>query len=165
MSRTNNREENHHETPNRPIFSWVATEPQVPTFCPYCGRGERAEWEWEPPTPTCPPVEDLVPDAEAIRSAFQTLVWLMEVLDARRPWRQVAHLASPTVGRYLRGMPINASHSARASRVVSLHPSQPHRCRIETASSVEVRVRRRALAASFEMTGEGEWICTTVRIL
>jgi hypothetical protein len=89
----------------------------------------------------------------------------MEVLDGRRPWRQVAHLAVPEVGRYLRAAPVDPRLGAGVAKVVSFHPSQPHRCRIETASSLQIRGRRRALAATFQIAGQGEWICTMVRIL
>ncbi|MCF7553760.1 Rv3235 family protein [Pseudonocardia sp. WMMC193] len=160
-SPTRNHEENHNATDSsRPVFGGVATEPPVVQICPTCGQiAERT------PVPVGPLVRDLVPSADAIRTAFRTLALLMEVLDGRRPWRQVAHLAVPEVGRYLRAAPVDPRLVAGAAKVVSFHPSQPHRCRIETASSLQIRGRRRALAATFQVTGEGEWICTMVRIL
>jgi len=163
-SPTRNHKENPNATDNsRPPFSRVGIEPPAVQPCPTCGHvAERAP---EPVVHVGPLVRDLVPTADAVRTAFRTLVLLMEVLDGRRPWRQVAHLAVPEVGRYLRAAPVNPRLGAGAAKLVSFHPSQPHRCRIETASSLQIRGKRRALAATFQITGQGEWICTMVRIL
>ncbi|MCE3552400.1 Rv3235 family protein [Pseudonocardia sp. RS11V-5] len=159
---------NHEKTPdattqNGPIFGRVVTEPPISQPCPTCGQF--ADEALVPVVAPGPPVRDLVPDAAAVRIAFQTLILLMEVLDRRRPWLQVAHLAVPGVGRYLRAAPVNPRLGTGVAKVVSFHPSQPNRCRIETASSLQVRGRRRALVATFQITGEEEWICTMVRIL
>ncbi|SDH18765.1 Rv3235 family protein [Pseudonocardia oroxyli] len=163
-SPTRHHEENRNATDiSRPQFGRVATESPGVRACPTCGHVAE-------PTPETvgsagPLVSDLVPSAGVVRTVFRTLVLLMEVLDGRRPWRQVAHLAVPEVGRYLRAAPVDPRLGVGAAKVVSFHPSQPHRCRIETASSVQIRGRRRALAAKFEITGQGEWICTMIRIL
>lgn len=163
-SPTRNPEENRNATDDSwPRFGRIATEPPVVQPCPTCGH--IAERYPEPTVSVEPLVRDLVPSADAVRTAFRTLALLMEVLDGRRPWRQVAHLAMPEVGRYMRAAPVDPRLSAGAAKVVSFHPSQPHRCRIETASSLQVRGRRRALAATFQIIGKGEWICTMVRIL
>jgi len=163
-SPTRSQEENDNATTEfGPHFWRAVVDPMVSRPCPNCGHVTE-----EPPVPPVaplPPVRDLVPSADGIRTAFRTMVLLMEALDGRRPWRQVAHLAVPGVGRYLRAAPVDPRLGAGAAKVVSFHPSQPHRCRIETASSLQIRGRRRALAATFEITGAGEWICTIVRIL
>ncbi|MCE0763358.1 Rv3235 family protein [Pseudonocardia kujensis] len=164
-SPTRNHEENRNATTHDgPTFGRVDMESPVPRPCPTCGH-VAAEAAPAPVVAPAPPIQDLVPSADAVRTAFWTLVLLMEVLDGRRAWRQVAHLAVPGVGRYLRAAPVDPCLGTGAAKVVSFHPSQPHRCRIETASSLQVRGRRRALAATFQITGREEWICTMVRIL
>ncbi|MGM0724200.1 MAG: Rv3235 family protein, partial [Actinomycetota bacterium] len=136
-SPTRNHEENPNATDNdRPQFGRVGTEPPVVQPCPTCGH--IAEQDPEPTVSVGPLVRDLIPSSDAVRTAFRTLALLMEVLDGRRPWRQVAHLAVPEVGRYLRAAPVDPRLAAGAAKVVSFHPSQPHRCRIETASSLQV---------------------------
>lgn len=131
--------------------------------CPSCGHWEHLD---ETAAPVVGPVvQDVRPDRSALLAAAWTLTLLVEVLDGRRPARQVTGLVEPRVLRYLAAVPIGPSGACRGARVLSLHPRQPHEGAVEVAASLRLAGRRRAMAASFALSGVDSWVCETVRIL
>ena len=166
MFRPANREENRNRAvPGRPTFGTVRSEGTIERTCPTCGHAWPNEDATDQLLAPQEPVVDVVPDPVAIRSAFRVLAMMMEVLDGRRPVRQMTSLAAPWVIRYLRAIPLGPGSVPGGARVLSFHPSQPHEGSVEVAASVRLRGRRRAVAASFELTGLEDWVCDTLRIL
>jgi hypothetical protein len=166
MPKPVNHEENHNETIlGRPIVRRVHTGGLAQRQCPTCGHREPVHEPSIGLQTTPDPVTDVVPDAAAIKSAFRALALLMEMLDGRRPARQMRKIAAPRVIRYLRAIPLGPGGLPGGVRLLSFHPSQPHEGAVEVAASVAIRGRRRAVAASFELTGLENWVCDTLRIL
>jgi hypothetical protein len=75
--------------------------------CPECGHWPRPIHA-PAPLPPGEPVTDVVPDVSAMRAAVWTVRLLVDVLDQRRPPKQVAELAHPRVLRYMRAVPVGA---------------------------------------------------------
>jgi len=90
---------------------------------------------------------------------------LVEVIDQRRPVRQVADFVHPRVLRYLHTLPVDRGGSDGGARLLSLRAVQSHEGAVELAGTVRVRGRRRALAASAALTPGYVWACQTFRIL
>jgi len=128
---------------------------------PECGH--HPIFEEPAPLPTGEPVTDVVQDRAALREASATVALLVDVLDQRRPPRQVRDLVNPRVIRYLHALPADAMGSHGGARLLSVRAVQPHEGAVEIAASVRLRGRRRALAASFEL-GQ-RWVCETIRVL
>ncbi|MCF7547464.1 Rv3235 family protein [Pseudonocardia sp. WMMC193] len=140
---------------------WDNTELLEP--CPSCGHWEHLEELAAPPSG--PLVEDVRPDRSALLSAAWTVVLVVEVLDGRRPARQITGVVAPRVLRYLAAVPAGRSGSCGGVRLLSVHPHQPHEGAVEVAASLRLAGRRRAMAASFALFGVDSWVCETVRIL
>ncbi|GAA1860288.1 hypothetical protein GCM10009836_45540 [Pseudonocardia ailaonensis] len=140
---------------------WDNTELLEP--CPNCGHWEHLD---EPAaSPVGPVVADLRPDRSALLAAAWTLTLLVELLDGRRPARQVTGLVASRVLRYLAAVPAGRDGSCGGARLLSVHPRQPHEGAVEVAASLRLAGRRRAMAASFALPGVDSWVCETVRIL
>ncbi|GAA1859575.1 hypothetical protein GCM10009836_44740 [Pseudonocardia ailaonensis] len=118
-----------------------------------------------PELPPGEPVVDVVQDPRALRTAARTVAWLVDVLDQRRPPKQVVNLAVPEVLRYLRAVPTGPSGLRGGARLLSARASQPHEGAVEVAAMIRLGGRLRAMAASFVLAGLDAWTCTTVRIL
>ncbi|MCE3554430.1 Rv3235 family protein [Pseudonocardia sp. RS11V-5] len=147
----------------RPVRTVVFDGEDFLEPCPTCGH--RALADAPPELPPGEPVPEVPLDRAAIGQAHWTVAMLMEVLDQRRPAKQLTDLVAPRVLRYLRAMPVEASGLRGGARLLSFHPSQPHEGAVEVAGSVRLRGRRRALAVSFTLVGLDRWLCSTIRIL
>ncbi|WP_433505898.1 Rv3235 family protein [Pseudonocardia halophobica] len=131
--------------------------------CPTCGHRAPANAPAE--LPPADSVTDVPLDRIAVGKAHRTATMAVEVLDQRRPAKQLTHLVAPRVLRYLRAVPVEASGLRGGARLLSFHWLQPHEGAVEVAGSVRLRGRRRALAASFTLVGLDRWVCSTIRIL
>ncbi|GAA1858252.1 hypothetical protein GCM10009836_43060 [Pseudonocardia ailaonensis] len=138
--------------------------------CTHCGHLPPVKVP--PSLPPGEPTRDVVADPAALAAATRTVGGLVDVLDQRRPPKQLAELAAPQVLRYLRAVPTRRSGGRGGVRLLSLRCSQPHEEAVEVAGSVRVAGRPRALAASFIPAGPGpfvrrptRWVCSTIRIL
>jgi hypothetical protein len=90
----------------------------------------------------------------------------LEVLDGRRPVRQLAPFVAPAVLRYVNaGIPRRGHGAASGASLRSLHVSLPGRTAAEVAAVCRVGTRVRALAARLELTGQGEWRCVALRVI
>lgn len=147
----------------RPVRTVVFDGEDFLDPCPTCGHRAPADVPAE--LPPGDPVTDVMRDRAAIVQAQRTVVMAVEVLDQRRPAKQLTDLVAPRVLRYLRAVPVDASGLRGGARLLSLHLSQPHEGAVEVAGSVRLRGRRRALAASFTLFGLDRWMCSTIRIL
>ncbi|GAA2884025.1 hypothetical protein GCM10010472_47640 [Pseudonocardia halophobica] len=143
----------------RPVRTVVFDGEDFLDPCPTCGHRAPAE------LPSGDPVTDVVLDRVAIGQAQRTVAMVVEVLDQRRPVKQLTDLVAPRVLRYLRAVPVEPCGLRGGARLLSFHPSQPHEGAVEVAGSVRLRGRRRALAASFTLLGLDRWVCSTIRIL
>ncbi|GAA1860271.1 hypothetical protein GCM10009836_45520 [Pseudonocardia ailaonensis] len=81
------------------------------------------------------PVVDVVPDRVALGIAARTVAMLVDVLDQRRPPRQVGDLVHPRVLRYLRAVPAEVTGSHGGARLLSVRAVQPHDGVLEVAWS------------------------------
>jgi hypothetical protein len=147
----------------RPVRTVVFDGEDFLDPCPTCGHLAQADAPAE--LPPGDPVNDVPLDRVAVGQAHQTVTKLVEVLDQRRPAKQLTDLVAPRVLRYLRVVPVEASGLRGGARLLSFHPSQPHEGAVEVAGSVRLRGRRRALAASFTLAELDRWFCSTIRIL
>ncbi|GAA1843798.1 hypothetical protein GCM10009836_23940 [Pseudonocardia ailaonensis] len=145
-------------TPRRP-YVWNGKDLLQP--CQDCGHNPLLEIPAG--LPAGDPVADVVPDREALKVATRTVSMLVDVLDQRRAPRLVRDRVHPRVLRYLQALPVDGTGSHGGARLISIHPVQAHEGAVEVAASIRLRARRRALAASFELTDN--WICETIRIL
>ncbi|MCE3550185.1 Rv3235 family protein [Pseudonocardia sp. RS11V-5] len=90
----------------------------------------------------------------------------LEVLDGRRPVRQLAPYAAPVVLRYVNaGVPRRGYTTAAGASLRSLHLSLPTRTAAEVAAVCRFGAKVRALAARLELTGQGEWRCVALRVI
>ncbi|MCE0766427.1 Rv3235 family protein [Pseudonocardia kujensis] len=90
----------------------------------------------------------------------------LEVLDGRRPVRQLAPYATPQVLRYVNaGVPRRGHTRAAGASLRSLHMSLPARTAAEVAAVCRFGAKVRALAARLELTGQGEWRCVALRVI
>ncbi|WP_214368328.1 Rv3235 family protein [Pseudonocardia sp. H11422] len=163
----------HKETPHadtlrrvlglRPVRTVVFDGENFLDPCPTCGH--RAPAGAPPELPPGEPVTEVPLDHAAIRQAHRTVAMLVEVLDQRRPAKQLTDLVALRVLRYLRAVPVEASGLRGGARLLSFHPSQPHEGAVEVAGSIRLRGRRRAMAASFTLVDLDRWLCSTIRIL
>ncbi|WP_433503228.1 Rv3235 family protein [Pseudonocardia halophobica] len=147
----------------RPVRTVVFDGEDFLDPCPTCGHRASADAPSE--LPPGDPLTDVVLDRAAIAHAHRTVGMAVEVLDQRRPAKQLIDLVAPRVLRYLRAVPVAPSGLRGGARLLSFHPSQPHEGTVEVASSVRIGGRRRGLAASFDLTGHRRWICQSIRIL
>ncbi|SDG81671.1 Rv3235 family protein [Pseudonocardia oroxyli] len=118
-----------------------------------------------PAPPPGRPVVDIVPDHDALQTAARIVAALVEVIDQRRPVKQVADFVHPRVLRYVHTLPVDHGGSRGGARLLTLHAAQPNEGAVEIAASVRARGRRRALAASVALTSDYVWACQTFRIL
>ncbi|MCE0763490.1 hypothetical protein LWC35_11330 [Pseudonocardia kujensis] len=88
--------------------------------CPTCGH--RAPADPLPELPPGDPVTDVPLDRAAILQAHRTVAMLVEVLDQRRPAKQLTDLVAPRVLRYLRAMPVETSGLRGGARLLSFPP-------------------------------------------
>jgi hypothetical protein len=142
---------------------WDNTELLEP--CPSCGHWEHLD---EPAAlPVGPLVEDVRPDRSALLAAAWTVALMVEVLDRRRPAKQITGLVRPRVQRYVAAtmVPVGRGGACGGARLLSVHPRQPHEGAVEVAASLRLQGRRRAMAVSFILSGVDSWVCETVRIL
>ncbi|GAA4535298.1 Rv3235 family protein [Pseudonocardia xishanensis] len=146
-----------------PVRAWVWDGRELLPTCPTCGH--RPDLPPPAPLPEGEPVIDVVADRAALREAARMVALLVDVMDQRRPPRQVRDLVHPRVLRYVAAVPADGSGSRGGARLLSVHPVQPHEGAVEVAAMIRLRGRRRALAASFEASGAAGWMCTTIRVL
>jgi hypothetical protein len=130
--------------------------------CPTCGHHPKIG---APPMRTGTPTDDVVPDRFAMATAARTVRLLVDVLDQRRPPRQVADLAAPRVLRYIAAAPTESGGLRGGVRLMTCRTAQPHEGAVEVAASIRMAGKRRALAASFSLVDFNRWLCTTIRIL
>lgn len=143
----------------KPTRGYLWNGQELLQACPECGH--HPAFTPPPPYDAGPPTEDVVQDRAALRQAAQTVAMLVEVLDRRRPVRQVRDRVDARVIRYLDAVANNEHHAS--ARLLTLHSTQPHEGAVEVAATIRLGGRRRALAASFELAND--WRCETIRIL
>ncbi|WP_103384316.1 Rv3235 family protein [Pseudonocardia dioxanivorans] len=137
----------------------------VPTSqpCPTCGAPRVVEVpRYESPEPL---VVDVTPFPDLAQTATRILRWLFEATDGHRPWSQVLHLATPPVIRSLRVAARIYRDPADATRVRTVHVSQPHEGAAELAAIAWIGRRYRAVAARLDLGPGDVWRCTALRIL
>ncbi|MEK6442517.1 Rv3235 family protein [Pseudonocardia sp. T1-2H] len=157
----------------RPRLRRVRYEPEPEDVVPpRTGRGTA----WPGAAPAPPPPSTFAAAAErraterelaARRRAGTTMRLVVEVVDGRRPVRQLHGLVGPRVLRYVTAA-ILAPHARRATaRLTSVHVSLPARDCAEVTAVCSMGGRVRAIAARFELGGPlpGEWTCTALRVL
>jgi hypothetical protein len=141
-------------------YIWDGTD-LIPV-CPTCGHHPQADPR---PLPEGVPAEDVRPDRAVLAAAERTTRLLVDVLDQRRPARQVRDLVAPRVLRYMAAAPTVRGGLRGGVCLLACRSSQPHEGAVEVAATVRLAGRRRALAVSFALVDVDRWMCTTIRIL
>lgn len=130
--------------------------------CEHCGQ--LPPLTPPPMPPTDPPVQDVVRDVAAPRTAALVLTLALQVVDRRRPESHIVKRVHPRVLRYVRYLAEGATGEG-GTRLLSLRSMQPWEGALEVAASVQLAGRRRALAASFDISRPLGIQCDTFRIL
>lgn len=145
----------------------TAQPPPSVVACPHCGAtvevgpAMAAVEEGDAGRATVP--VDL-PDAGTVRVPVARILRLvLEVIDGRRPARQLDGVVAPSVLRYARAAHV-AQRPTRVSRLQSLRVCRPTEQTLEAAAVVAFGQRVRAVAARFEHE-QNRWRCHALRIL
>lgn len=157
----------------RPRLRRVRYEPEPEDVVP--PRTDRGTaWPGAAPAPPAPSTFAVAAERRATerelaarRRAGTTMRLVVEVVDGRRPVRQLHGLVGPRVLRYVTAA-ILAPHARRATaRLTSVHVSLPARDSAEVTAVCSLGGRVRVIAARLELGGPlpGEWTCTALRVL
>lgn len=139
-----------------PLATMASTELAVP---PRDRGGTRASRRWE--APAAAPTSYSRPNTEVARRLLNAVC---EVLDGRRPLRQVGPLLSLPVQEAIRTRVRRRGVVDTALRLRSLRTCSPAPDVIEVCATLTCGPRVRAAAARIEVR-HGSWLCTALRVL
>lgn len=92
---------------------------------------------------------------------------VVEVVDGRRPLRQLNGLVGPRVLRYVTAAVLAPSPRRAPAKLTSVHVCMPARDAAEVTAVCRLGGRVRAIAARLDLDGPspGTWTCTALRVL